>query len=39
MGFRPAEVERAVGALAAQVDLETIPLADGVRRALSHLSR
>jgi Holliday junction DNA helicase RuvA len=39
MGFRPAEVERAVTALAAQSDLETTPLADLVRQALAQLSR
>jgi Holliday junction DNA helicase RuvA len=39
MGFRPAEVERAVATLAAQGDLETAPLADLVRQALALLSR
>jgi Holliday junction DNA helicase RuvA len=39
MGFRPAEVERAVAALQAQGDLETAPLADLVRQALAVLSR
>lgn len=39
MGFRPAEVERAVAALQAQGDVETAPLADLVRQALAVLSR
>lgn len=39
MGFRPAEVERAVAALQTQGDVETAPLADLVRQALAVLSR
>lgn len=39
MGFRPGEVDRAVAALAAQGDLEAMPLADLVRQALALLSR
>lgn len=39
MGFRAGEIDRALGALAGQADLEKAPLADLVRLALAQLAR
>jgi Holliday junction DNA helicase RuvA len=39
MGFRAGEIDRALGAMAGQADLEKAPLADLVRLALAQLAR
>ncbi len=39
MGFRAGEIERALGTLAGQIDLEKTPLPDLVRQALAQLAR